>query len=94
MFKPVEVRALPDYKIWAKFSDGTEGKVDLSHLAGKGVFSIWNEYGDFENVYVAEHGAIAWNDDIDICSDSIYLKLTGKSAQESFPKLRKEEVDA
>jgi len=52
MFKPIEVKALADYKIWVKYSDGVEGEVDLSHLAGKGVFKVWNDYSAFEKVYI------------------------------------------
>lgn len=94
MFKPVEVKALPSYRIWVKFSDGTEGEVDLSHLAGKGVFSLWDDYGEFEKIRIGRHGAISWNEDIDICPDSIYMQITGKTPLELFPNLQKEEVDA
>jgi len=50
MFKPVKVKALGEYKIWLEYADGVKGEVDLSHLAGKGVFSLWNDYTIFENV--------------------------------------------
>ena len=39
-------------------------------------------------VYVAPHGAVAWNDEIELCADALYLELTGKSAEELFPGLR------
>lgn len=94
MFKPMEVKALPDYKIHVKFEDGTEGEVDLSHLAGKGVFKLWNDYSQFEKIYIGNHGSISWSDEVDICPDSVYLKITGKSPKELFPNLQKEEVDA
>lgn len=35
MVKPVEVKALPNYKLWVKYSDGVQGEVDLSHLVGR-----------------------------------------------------------
>ena len=41
MFEPLEVKALPDSRIWIRYADGKEGEVDLSHLAGQGVFEIW-----------------------------------------------------
>jgi len=94
MFKPVEVKALPNYKIWVKYSDGVEGEVDLSHLAGKGVFAVWNDYSAFEMVYIGSHGQIAWSDKIDICPDSIYMKITGKSPEELFQILNKEKLHA
>jgi hypothetical protein len=78
MFKPVEVKALPNYKLWVKYTDGVEGEVDLSHLIGKGVFALWNDYAAFEKVYIGSSGEIAWNDEVDICPDSLYMKITEK----------------
>ncbi len=37
MFKPIAIKALSNYKIWIKYSDGVEGEVNLSYFAGKGV---------------------------------------------------------
>lgn len=54
MLKPIEVKALPDYKIWIKYSNGTAGEVDLSHLAGRGVFKLWDDYQEFQAVHIAE----------------------------------------
>ena len=45
--------------MWLRYSDGTAGEVDLSRLAGKGVFAAWNEPGCFERVRIAPHRAIA-----------------------------------
>jgi hypothetical protein len=39
-------------------------------------------------VHLGDHREIKWNDEIELCADSLYLKLTGKSPQELFPKLR------
>jgi len=87
MFKPVDVKALPGFKIWVRFADGTEGKTDLSHLAGRGVFVLWNDDEAFQNVHVGPHGQIAWSEEVEICPDSIYLRLTGKTPEEVFPNL-------
>jgi uncharacterized protein DUF2442 len=94
LLKPTLVRPLPNYCIYLEFSDGTKGEVDLSDLAGKGVFAIWNDYRFFQKVYIGSHREIKWNDDIELCSDSLYLKLTGKSPEELFPKLRREQPHA
>jgi hypothetical protein len=88
MFKPVEVKALPNYKLWLKYTDGVEGEVDLSHLVGKGVFALWNDYTAFEKVYIGPSGEIAWSEEIDICPDSVYMKITGKTPQQLFPNLQ------
>ena len=90
MLKPIEVKALKNYKLWVKYEDGTEGEVNLSHLAGKGVFSIWNDYTVFEQVYIGQYGEIAWSDEIDICPDSVYMEITGKTPEEVFPSLQME----
>ena len=88
MIKPVLVKALPGYRIYLEFSDGNKGEVDLSDLAGKGVFQVWNDYKFFEKVHLGDHREIKWNDEIELCADSLYLKLTGKSAEGLFPKPR------
>ena len=91
MFNPVEVKALPNYKLWVKYSDGIEGEVDLSHLVGKGVFSLWNDFSAFQKVYISSSGEIAWSDTIDICPDAVYMKITGKTPWQLFPNLQSEE---
>lgn len=88
MFKPIEVKALPNYKLWVKYTDGVEGEVDLSHLVGKGVFALWNDYAAFEKVYIGSSGDIAWNEEVDICPDSTYMKITGKTPEQLFPNLQ------
>jgi hypothetical protein len=81
--KLLEVKALPGYRIWVRYDDGREGNVDLSSLRGKGVFKLWEEAGNFEKVYVdAVTGAITWNEQLDICPDSVYLDLVGKTFEE------------
>ena len=94
MFKPVEVKALSGYRLWLRYADGVEGEVDLSNLAGKGVFSLWDEFSAFENVHIGQDGEIAWNGGIDLCPDALYLRLTGKTPEELFPNLREISVDA
>lgn len=94
MFKPIKVKALQKYRLWIEYTDGVKGEVDLSHLAGKGVFSLWNDYTAFENVYIGESGEIAWNEEVDLCSDALYLKVTGKTPEEVFPNLKQEMVYA
>lgn len=89
MIRPLLVRALPKYRLYLEFVDGAKGEVDLSDLAGKGVFGRWNDYIFFEQVHIGDHREIKWNDDIELCADSLYLKLTGKSPGDLFPRLRK-----
>ena len=94
MIQPVLVRALPNYRVYLEFSDGAEGEIDLSDLAGKGVFEAWNDYSFFQQVHIGEHREVKWNEDIELCSDSLYLRLTGKTPEELFPKLHREQPHA
>jgi hypothetical protein len=94
MIRPTLVRALPRYRIYLEFSDGTKGEVDLSDLAGHGVFEVWNDYSFFEKVHVGDHREIKWDDEIELCADSLYLKVTGKSPEEFLPRLRREQPHA
>ena len=77
---------MEDYRLWLKYSDGTEGAVDLSHLAGKGVFAAWNDYAVFKKVSIGKSGELLWDKDLDLCPDALYLQLTGKKPQELFAK--------
>jgi len=88
MFKPIEVKPLDNYRIWLRYSDDTEGVADLSHLAGEGVFTLWNDYREFAKVHIGPGGEIAWSDQLDLCPDALYLKITGKQPEDIFPKLR------
>ena len=90
MIRPTEVKARAGYRIWLRYSDGSEGEVDLSDLAGKGIFAAWNEPGYFERVHITDHRSIAWDDDLEICPDTVYMELTGKTLEE----LSKEEAAA
>jgi hypothetical protein len=94
MYKPIEVKTLADYKLWVRYADGVEGEIDLSHLAGRGVFSLWNDYAAFEQVYIGSGGEIAWGDEIDICPDTVYMAITGKAPEELFPNLKTELLGA
>lgn len=90
MFEPLEVEALSEYRIWIRYANGEEGEVDLSHLAGQGVFKLWEDEQKWKDVRVAEDGAIRWNEEVELCPDATYLKLTGKSPKEAFPNLKSE----
>lgn len=94
MTRPIEVKALPNFHIWLRYDDGTEGEVDLSDLAGRGVFKAWDDLAFFNSVQLGAHGAIEWGPTIDICPDAMYLQLTGKSPEDVFPNLRPVSADA
>ena len=55
MPKPVAVKALADYQVWLRYDDGAEGTVDLSDLAGRGVFKAWGDPAFFKAEWSMQH---------------------------------------
>ncbi len=94
MKKAVQAKPLDGYRLWLKYADGTEGEVDLSDLAGRGVFRAWSDRTVFSAVTVDESGAIVWPGEIDLCPDALYLRLTGKTVEDVFPALKTTPLDA
>jgi len=76
--KPIQVKAINQYLIWLKFTDSTEGQIDLSYLINKPIFKSWLNPTFFDKVYIdTETNAIAWDENIELCPDNMYLKLKG-----------------
>ena len=76
--KPLQVKAIGQHSIWLKYADNTEGQVDLSHLANKPIFKDWENADFFNKVHVnTETFAIAWDENIELCPDNLYLKIKG-----------------
>ncbi|MFQ5739841.1 MAG: DUF2442 domain-containing protein [Acidobacteriota bacterium] len=90
----LEVKPQPQFKLWVRYDDGSQGEVDLADLAGRGVFTSWNTPGRFETVSVGPQGQLSWSDDIELCPDATYMRLTGKTPEEVFPALRKADASA
>ena len=94
MYRITHVEVLQNYSLALVFDDGTSGTVNLSDLAGRGVFALWDDYEAFRKVRIGESGELVWGDQIDLCPDSLYLKATGKAPEEVFSGLRHESVHA
>ena len=94
MLRILQASPVPGYRLRLQFSDGVAGEVDLSDLAGHGVFAAWTEGGRFDEVRVTEHGDLAWGEALDLCADALYLRLTGKSADQLFPALGRAKAHA
>jgi Protein of unknown function (DUF2442) len=92
--RPTDVKPLPNSRIWLRYDDGIEGEVDLSDLAGHGVFEPLKDAAVFDTVHLGSHGAIEWSPDLDLCPDAMYLRLTGKSVMELFPDMASVPADA
>ena len=64
------------FKVHLVFSNGVTGILDLGDLAGHGVFEAWMEPGFFEQMQLTSFGALSWPGELELCPDSLYLKLT------------------
>ena len=51
MIRPIAVEPREGYRVWLRYPDGAKGEVDLSHLAGRGVFKAWDDRACFETVH-------------------------------------------
>ena len=79
MLEPVAVEPREGFQLWIRYEDGVEGEIDLSDVAGKGVFKAWENRDFFERVHVSTHRSIAWDDKLELCPDALYMELTGMS---------------
>jgi hypothetical protein len=94
MVKITKVSVIKNYHLEVVFDDGVCGVIDLSDLVGKGVFTLWSDPHIFEQVQIGSFGELVWLDKIDLCPDSLYLKVTGKKPEDVFPTLRCELIYA
>lgn len=72
----VEVKPLHAYKIFVKFADGTEGRVDMLAFLERdcGVFKTLRDVEKFNAVFV-ERGAVTWPDELDLAPDKMHDRL-------------------
>ncbi len=84
---PVSVKSRGRYRIWLAYEDGEEGEVDLSDMAGEGPFLSWDKDGGvvFDQVYLHPAGFISWPDGIDLDTDALYSRMTGRPLDEVVP---------
>ena len=94
MRKITGVVVLDGYLLRLTFDDGKEGVVDLSHLAGKGVFSCWQDRKTFEKVQIGASGELLWDELVDLCPDALYMRITGLNVEDLFPSARNEAIHA
>ena len=82
MVQPTRIEPREGYRVFLQYDDGTAGEVDLSHLAGRGVFQAWEAPGHFQRVHITPHGSIAWDENLELCPQALYIQLTGKPPEE------------
>jgi hypothetical protein len=94
MRRIIKVKALSGYRLDLEFDDGVSGTVDVSEAVGKGVFAVWRDPLVFERVRIGSSGELDWDDQVDLCPDALYLKVTGKKPADMFPSLRDQPAHA
>ena len=75
MLRPTKIETRPQYRIWLEYSDGVSGEIDLSYLVGRGIFEAWNDPAYFQKAHITAHRSIAWDEQIELCPDAMYMKL-------------------
>jgi hypothetical protein len=85
--KIATAKPLVGYRVALSFDDGTNATADLSHLAGRGVFTAWLAPGEFERVQIGSAGELTWPCGVDLCPDALYLQVTGRTVGDVFPNL-------
>ena len=76
MNRIAEIKPRHNYTLWLRYDDGVDGTVDLSHLVGRGVFAAWNDPAMFFKARITESGAVEWPGEIDLCPDSLYMRVS------------------
>jgi hypothetical protein len=69
-----EVRPMPDYRLWVRFNDGTQGTVAMSGLVqspSAGVFAVLRDEKLFSQVTLC-YGAVTWPGELDLAPDAMY----------------------
>jgi len=79
MHKIIAVKPLENYKIEVNYENGVKGRIDLSDIIGKGVFSAIKDTKEFKKVCIdPQTHTVCWPNGIDLCPDSIYMEITAK----------------
>ena len=68
--------------------------MDLSENVGKGVFALWRDPLAFDRARIGSSGELVWGEQVDLCPDALYLKVTGKKPEDIFPALRNQPTHA
>ena len=67
----VSVKPLDGYKLLIDFSTGEKKIYDVSPLLGNAIYNELKNVAFFNSAKI-EYGTVIWNDDIDLCPESLY----------------------
>jgi hypothetical protein len=77
-----EARALPEFALWLRFSDGSEGKVDLREFIESDRRPIVRQLGDpevFANLRV-DADTVVWANGFDLAPEFLRARLNKDAA--------------
>ena len=67
----IEVETLEEYQLKLTFDNGEIKIKDMKPYLDKGIFKKLKDKKVFNNVKI-KYGTISWENDIDMCADSLY----------------------
>ena len=89
MIRIAQAIATEGLKLRLSFENGVSGTVDFSEMAKSTLFAPLTNDEFFKSVSIVRDGrALAWGEELEICADSLFLRITGKKAEDIFPKTK------
>ncbi len=89
MIRIMKAIVLEEHKLEISFSDGTNGVADLSGLIQSELFARLSDEESFARFSISQNGRVlSWDEALELCADSLYLKVTGKRPQDILPGLK------
>ena len=83
----IEAKVVAPFLLFLRFADDTSGEVNLSHLAGKGIFKAWDDFEFFKKVDIdPESGTVSWDDTIDLDPLVLYAEIRHQPVEAFLPK--------
>ena len=88
LVRPTHVEARSGYRIYLEYADGVHGEIDLSDLAGKGIFAPWLDPRRLQPSPPRPRPHHPLDQRNHPLPRALYLELTGKSLEEGLPQRR------
>ncbi len=89
MIRIAQAVATEGLELELTFENGVSGTVDFSELAKSALFDPLTNDEFFRSVSIIRDGrALAWKEELEICADSLFLRITGKHPEDIFPKAK------
>ncbi len=76
-WRVAEVRVLPDYRLYVRFNDGSEGEIDMARFVRSpkaGVFAALRDERLFAEA-TAVLGAVTWPGGLDLAPDAMHREI-------------------